>query len=86
VGDIPTILDGCGYVVPADDPTALQDTIEHVLTHPDEARAMGRRARVRAVERYSWQVMDHTLCDVVESVWARRRRVESVTASERRAA
>ena len=70
--DIPEILEGCGYVVPADDPAALQARIEHVLTHPDEAREMGRRARRRVIERYSWDVMDGILRQAVDAVAARR--------------
>ena len=64
--DIPKILEGCGYVVPTEDNAALQAKIEHVLTHPDEAREMGRRARQRVIERYSWEVMDKILHGVVE--------------------
>jgi glycosyltransferase involved in cell wall biosynthesis len=66
--DIPEILDGCGYVVPPEDSAALQDSIEHVLAHPEEAREMGRRARQRVIERYSWEAMDQILRGVVESV------------------
>ena len=66
--DIPEILEGCGYVVPPDDSAALQRTIEHVLTRPEEAREMGRRARRRVIERYSWDVMDRVLHEVIEAV------------------
>jgi glycosyltransferase involved in cell wall biosynthesis len=66
--DIPEILDGCGYVVLPEDSGALQNSIEHVLAHPEEAREMGRRARRRVIERYSWEAMDQILCGVVESV------------------
>jgi glycosyltransferase involved in cell wall biosynthesis len=66
--DIPEILEGCGYVVPPEDSGALQDSLEHVLAHPEEAREMGRRARQRVIERYSWEAMDQILHRVVESV------------------
>jgi glycosyltransferase involved in cell wall biosynthesis len=66
--DIPVILEGCGYVVPAEDNDALQAMIEHVLTHPAEAQEIGRRARQRVIERYSWEVMDRILHGVIESV------------------
>lgn len=72
--DVPMILDGCGYVVGSDDSAALQAKIEHVLTHPDEAAELGRRARQRVIERYSWSVMDRILRDVVEEL---RPRVEA---------
>jgi glycosyltransferase involved in cell wall biosynthesis len=77
--DISTILGGCGYVVPAGDSRTVQATIEHVLTHPEEAREMGRRARQRVIERYSWDIMDGILFDAIESVVERRR--HSPTAS-----
>jgi glycosyltransferase involved in cell wall biosynthesis len=70
--DIPEILEGCGYVVPHDDAAALQNKIEDVLTRPDEARELGRRARQRVIERYSWEVMDGILHGAVESIIARR--------------
>jgi glycosyltransferase involved in cell wall biosynthesis len=71
LSDVPAILEGCGYVVPADDSAALQTRIEYVLTHPEEAREMGRRARQRVIERYSWDVMDGILQGVVARVGAR---------------
>lgn len=66
--DVPAILDGCGWVVPAHDLAELQATIEHVLTHPDEARERGQRARARVIERYSWPVMERVLCGVVDEL------------------
>jgi glycosyltransferase involved in cell wall biosynthesis len=71
--DIPAILEGCGYVVRAGDSRAVQTTIEHVLTHPEEARETGRRARQRIIDRYSWELMDRILFEAIESV-ARPRR------------
>ena len=70
--DLPEILDGSGWVVPADDNAALQSKIEYVLQHPEEAREMGRKARERIVTRYSWVQMEEILHDAVESVIQRR--------------
>jgi glycosyltransferase involved in cell wall biosynthesis len=72
LSDIPEILEGCGYVVPPDDNAALQKQIEYVLTHPEEAREFGRRARQRVIDRYCWDVMDGILHGAVESVVERR--------------
>ncbi len=66
--DVPKILEGCGYLVESNDSATLQARIEYVLTHADEARDRGRRARQRVIERYSWNVMDGILRDVVEGV------------------
>jgi glycosyltransferase involved in cell wall biosynthesis len=84
VSDNAEILRGCGYIVPPEQPAALQARIEHVLTHPEEAREMGRRARQRAIDRYSWDVMDRALQDVMESVRpGGRGRPGPVTAAQR---
>jgi glycosyltransferase involved in cell wall biosynthesis len=48
--------EGCGLLVPPDEPEAHAQALAHLLTHPDEARALGERGR-RAVEaRYTWEV------------------------------
>jgi len=68
LSDAPQILAAAGYVVPPDDAPALEATIGHVLSHPEEGREMGRRARQRVIERYSWEVMDGILHRTVEDV------------------
>jgi glycosyltransferase involved in cell wall biosynthesis len=68
VSDIPSILDGCGLVVPAGDLDALAGEILYVLEHPVEAAEMGMRARRRCVERYSWDAMERVLKEVVYCV------------------
>ncbi|MGQ9663699.1 MAG: glycosyltransferase, partial [Kiritimatiellia bacterium] len=47
VGGIPEMVqDGVnGFLVPPGDEEALADRLRWVLTHPDEVRAMGERAR-----------------------------------------
>lgn len=83
LSDVPVILDGCGYVVPADDAAALRARIEYVLTHPEEARDMGRRARQRVIERYSWDVMDAILQGVMARIGALARRSRGATRTTR---
>ncbi|MEB3327902.1 MAG: glycosyltransferase [Candidatus Sericytochromatia bacterium] len=56
LSDIPEVLTGCGRVVPPDDPGALRGAIAELLAEPAAARALGRRARARVVERHSWEV------------------------------
>ena len=58
--------------MPPDDNAALQAKIEHVLTHPEEARETGRKARQRIIDTYSWDQMDKILHDAVESVIQRK--------------
>lgn len=83
LSDVPTILDGCGYVVPADDTAALQAKIEYVLQHPEEGRELGRRARRRVIERYSWDVMDGILHGVMRRFEPGARRAVGVSGTAR---
>ena len=46
-----------GLLVPENDPHALADAIEHLLTHPLEAQQMGQRARQRARQAHSHHLM-----------------------------
>src|SRR5262249_799524 len=64
VGGMPEVVeDGVpGFVVPPNDPVALRDRIDWLSRHPAEAVAMGREARRRVVERFSWpQVVERCL-------------------------
>ena len=45
----------CGLLVPDDHPEAHAQALAHLLTHPDEARAMGERGRRAVHARYSWE-------------------------------
>jgi len=68
VSDIPSILDGCGLVVPPGDLDALASNILHVFEHPVEAAEMGMRARQICIERYSWNAMEQALKEVFSRV------------------
>jgi len=68
---IPEILDGCGALVPPGDVPALSGAIARLVDRPDEARALGGRARERAVERYSYAAARAELLPLVEAL-ARR--------------
>ena len=72
VSMIPEVIEGCGVVVPPGDVDALAQAIARLLDDPAEAAALGRRARARAVERYSFAAARATLFPLVERVLARR--------------
>jgi glycosyltransferase involved in cell wall biosynthesis len=57
VGGMPEVVeDGItGFVVPPNDPAALGEKIAWLQRHPAEASEMGRAARRRVVEHFSWQ-------------------------------
>jgi glycosyltransferase involved in cell wall biosynthesis len=57
--DLPTWRDivvgtGCGLVADPEDHTAIAAAIEYLLTHPEEAEAMGQRGRAAVRERFNW--------------------------------
>ena len=45
---------GCGLVADPRDPAAIAEAIEYLLTHPDEAEAMGERGRAAVRDRFNW--------------------------------
>lgn len=55
-GALPEVVeDGVsGYVVPAADSAALRDRLLRIARDPGAADAMGRRARARVIERFTW--------------------------------
>jgi starch synthase len=61
VGDIPDVLGGsppAGVLVPPDDPEALCAALVEILADPGRREALGREARRRAEELYSWNAME----------------------------
>ncbi len=46
---------GCGLLVDPLNPKAIAEAIEYVLTHPEQAKAMGRRGREAVEKRYNWE-------------------------------
>jgi len=66
VSMIPEILDGCGLLVSPGEPQELARAIAYLLDHPEEARAMGGRARERCVNRYSYAAARRLLFPLVE--------------------
>lgn len=72
VSMIPEILEGCGLLVAPGDVGGLGAAIGRLLDRPDEAGALGRAARRRAIERYSFESARRALFPLVERVRARR--------------
>jgi glycosyltransferase involved in cell wall biosynthesis len=56
VASMPEVVeDGVtGFIVPAHDPTALNQKLRWLREHPQEARGMGRAARRRVLEKFTW--------------------------------
>lgn len=45
---------GCGLCVNPLDPAAIASAIDHIVSHPDEARTMGENGRQAVLSRYNW--------------------------------
>jgi glycosyltransferase involved in cell wall biosynthesis len=56
VASMPEVVeDGVtGFVVPANNPSALCEKLEWLRDHPDRAKEMGQAARRRVLERFTW--------------------------------
>lgn len=74
VSMIPEILAGCGLLVDPGDVAALAQGIAHLVDRPEEAAALGARARERCVARYSFAAARRDLFPLVERVMAATRR------------
>jgi glycosyltransferase involved in cell wall biosynthesis len=57
-----------GLTVPLKDPAAMADAIQYLLRHPDEARAMGRRAQQEVGKRFSVEQHIHGVQSLYEEI------------------
>src|SRR5690606_22882697 len=63
------VTDGdTGVLAPLGDAAALADAIEPLMRDPDEAAAMGRRARARVVAHFSLDAEARTIAEVYRTV------------------
>ena len=61
VSDIPSVLEGAGWVVPPGSPEALGVAIRECFADPAEAARRAAVARERCVEQFSWDAMARDL-------------------------
>lgn len=66
VGDLGDILEGCGRIVGPQDPRLLADAIVDVMSDPEQAESMGRRARDKCIEKYSYDAMEPLLRNIFD--------------------
>ena len=71
VSMIPEMLEGCGVVVPPEDPSALAKAIGGLLADPSRAADLGRHARQRCIAQYSFTSARATLFPLIEAVASR---------------
>ena len=64
-----TVVDGVtGHLVPPRDPIALADRLAAMLADPGRLRELGRQARRRARERYTWAAIARRIAAVYDEV------------------
>lgn len=64
VSDLPQILNSCGCIVPPEDPEALAEAIDELLSNPKRAKKLGYRARERYIQQYGWDSLEEKLGSV----------------------
>lgn len=64
VNDIPQILEGCGFIVEPGNVEAMEDKINLLLENKELASDLGRNARQKCIEKYSWNTIDRILAKV----------------------
>lgn len=76
IGGIPTVIDDGenGLLFPPGDTQALTALVKRLLDEAGLAEALGKAARVKAVERFSVERMVHDTLAVFDGVMARHRR------------
>ncbi len=65
---------GCGLVVNPLDPQAIAAAVQHLLAHPADAAAMGRRGRAEVAARYNWDAEARKLLALYDTLGAELRR------------
>jgi glycosyltransferase involved in cell wall biosynthesis len=73
VSDLPAILEDCGEIVRHGDVESLSKKMAGLLDDPSRAAELGRRARQRCIERYSYDAVAPRLHAMVEDLVRGRR-------------
>lgn len=61
---IPEILNGCGFIVDPGNPHQIAETINVMLDNWDYAIELGKKARTRCVERFSYNAIEGPLYNI----------------------
>lgn len=54
----------CGLLVDPKDPISIGNAINWILSHPEEAEAMGARGKVAVSETYNWAIEERKLLEI----------------------
>jgi glycosyltransferase involved in cell wall biosynthesis len=72
VGDMAEVIGDTGVVVPRGDERALAEAIKGIIIQEDRLKELGRRARVRVLERYHADLWGERIISVYRSVLGHR--------------
>ncbi len=72
VGDMAEVIGDTGAVTPRGDEKALADTIQAIVNKEDKLKELGRRARVRVLERYNEDLWGERIVSVYRSILSHR--------------
>ena len=64
ISDLPEILNDCGIVIKPGDTKALAENIQYILENPEISRTMGKKARAKCIQLYSYEAMAKVLMPV----------------------
>jgi len=66
VSDLADILNGCGWITEPQNPQKLSQTISAALKDPLQATEMGKKARRKCIEKYSWRALEKDLVAIFQ--------------------
>lgn len=69
LSDIPSVIGDGGLIVPPNDIEALADALQQLLTDVSKREAMGRRARQRCIEKYSYDAVRSVLRPLINDLF-----------------
>ena len=72
VGDVGEAIEGAGVAAPRGDEGALVEILQRLVAKEDEIKELGRKARVRVLERYNVDLWGERILSVYRSVLGRR--------------
>jgi glycosyltransferase involved in cell wall biosynthesis len=68
VNDLPMVLDDCGIIVEPENVAQLKEAIMDLHRKPAEREELGKKARERCVERYSYDTLAPVIDEVIMNV------------------
>jgi glycosyltransferase involved in cell wall biosynthesis len=73
---------GCGLLVDPTEPVEVAEAMNWLLSHPEEAEAMGRAGRAVVVSEFNWQREEQRLFGLYDRILGSARRPISITAGQ----